>query len=94
MMCILGKDQIYCVDRDNTVFKISNLSFPRRKDPMSHLTDVLLDGEMVLDVHNGNKYPRLSELYTFLYKKEPDLKLHEASNDVEILRKCCFKLFK
>ena len=42
---------------------------------------------------SGNKYPRLSELYTFLYKKEPDLKLHEASNDVEILRKCCQKLF-
>ena len=58
MMCILGKDQIYMVDRDNTVFKISNLTFPRRKDPNSHLTDVLLDGEMVLDIHNGNKYPR------------------------------------
>lgn len=41
----------------------------------------------------GNKYPRLSELYTFLYKKEPDLILHEASNDVEILRRCCQKLF-
>ena len=41
----------------------------------------------------GNKYPRLSELYTFLYKKEPDLTLHEASNDVEILRRCCYVLF-
>lgn len=41
----------------------------------------------------GNKYPRLSELYMFLYKKEPQLKLHEASNDVEILRRCCYKLF-
>ena len=43
---------------------------------------------------NGNKYPRLSELYTYLYKKEPDLELHEAGNDVEILRRCCQKLFQ
>ena len=41
----------------------------------------------------GNKFPKLSELYSFLYKKEPDLKLHEASNDVEILKRCCCKLF-
>tara|TARA_Y200000002_G_C22637899_1_gene645564 strand:+ start:164 stop:736 length:573 start_codon:yes stop_codon:yes gene_type:complete len=41
----------------------------------------------------GNKYPKLSELYSFLYKEKPDLELHEASNDVEILRRCCVKLF-
>ena len=40
----------------------------------------------------GNKYPRLEELYTYLYKEPPNVKLHEASNDVEVLWKCWDKL--
>ena len=58
MMAILGKDQVFMIDRDNAVFKISGLSFPNRKDPQTHLTDTLLDGEMVLDEVNGQKIPR------------------------------------
>ena len=58
MMAILGKDQVFMIDRDNAVFKISGLSFPNRKDPATHLTDTLLDGEMVLDEVNGQKIPR------------------------------------
>jgi len=40
----------------------------------------------------GAKYPRLEELYTYLYKEPPNIKLHEASNDVEVLWKCWDKL--
>jgi len=58
MMAILGKDQVFMVDRDNAVFKIANLNFMKRKDPNSHLTDVLVDGEVVLDEVAGQKVPR------------------------------------
>ena len=58
MMAILGRDQVFMIDRDNAVFKVANLIFPKRKDPDSHLSEVLLDGEVVLDEVNGQKYPR------------------------------------
>ena len=58
LMVILGPDQVFMVDRDNAVFRISHLRFPKRKDLNLHLTDVLLDGEVVLDIVNGQKYPR------------------------------------
>ena len=38
------------------------------------------------------KYPKLSELYTVLYGKNPDKKLHRALNDTEILLDCAKKL--
>ena len=42
-----------------------------------------------LKSHGGqNKYPRLVELYKFLHNKIPELELHEASNDVEVLYRC------
>ena len=71
MMAILGRDRVYMIDRDNTVFKISGLTFPRRKDPTSHLTDVLLDGEMVLDEANGQKYPRYLAYDIINFQNEP-----------------------
>ena len=36
----------------------------------------------------GFKYPKLSELYVHLMGKEPTLSLHDASNDVQILKEC------
>ena len=44
MMLIEGKDQVYCIDRDNTVFHIPNLVFPKRKDLNSHVGGTLIDG--------------------------------------------------
>lgn len=35
-----------------------------------------------------NKYPKLIELYQFLHNSTPELELHEASNDVEVLYRC------
>ncbi|XP_025061047.1 mRNA-capping enzyme isoform X4 [Alligator sinensis] len=44
MMLIDGKNEVYMIDRDNSVFHVSNLEFPFRKDLRTHLTNTLLDG--------------------------------------------------
>ena len=61
LMLILGKEQVFCIDRDNAVFQISGLTFPKRKDLNGHVSNVLMDGEMVLDDVNGEKIPRFVE---------------------------------
>ena len=38
--------------------KVSNLEFPHRKDPNNSLRDTLLDGEMIVDIVDGQKVPR------------------------------------
>lgn len=44
MMLINGKNEVFMVDRDNSIFHIANLEFPFRKDPRVHLSNTLLDG--------------------------------------------------
>uniref|UniRef100_A0A670I4J8 mRNA-capping enzyme n=1 Tax=Podarcis muralis TaxID=64176 RepID=A0A670I4J8_PODMU len=44
MMLIDGKNEVYMIDRDNSVFQVSNLEFPFRKDPRVHLENTLMDG--------------------------------------------------
>lgn len=46
MMLIDGEDKIYFIDRDNSVFKVEGLTFPRRKEPDQHISNTLLDGVM------------------------------------------------
>ncbi|KAJ8865971.1 hypothetical protein PR048_033495 [Dryococelus australis] len=58
MMLILGENEVYFIDRDNSVFEVSGLRFPHRKDLSRHLTNTLLDGEMVIDKVNGKNIPR------------------------------------
>ncbi|CAD5124441.1 DgyrCDS12724 [Dimorphilus gyrociliatus] len=58
LMYIKGKEQIFMFDRDNTVFKVNNLTFPRRKFPEDSVFDTLVDGELVVDQHEGQKIPR------------------------------------
>ncbi|XP_061610908.1 mRNA-capping enzyme isoform X4 [Phyllopteryx taeniolatus] len=58
MMVISGKHEVFMIDRDNTVFHIANLEFPFRKDPRIHLSNTLLDGEMIIDKVNGQPVPR------------------------------------
>nr|XP_002130836.2 mRNA-capping enzyme-like [Ciona intestinalis] len=58
LMLINGKDQVFMLDRDNAVFRILHLDFPHRKDLNTSLRDTLVDGEMIIDVVNGNKVPR------------------------------------
>lgn len=43
-MLILQENEVYCLDRDNSVFQVDSLKFPHRKDPNRHLTNTLLDG--------------------------------------------------
>ncbi|KAI7799344.1 mRNA-capping enzyme [Triplophysa rosa] len=58
MMLINGKNEVYMIDRDNSVFHIANLEFPFRKDLRLHLSNTLLDGEMIVDKVNGQPVPR------------------------------------
>ncbi|XP_033991535.1 mRNA-capping enzyme [Trematomus bernacchii] len=58
MMLINGKNEVFMIDRDNTIFHIANLEFPFRKDPRVHLANTLLDGEMIIDKVNGQPVPR------------------------------------
>ncbi|XP_056872725.1 mRNA-capping enzyme isoform X2 [Takifugu flavidus] len=58
MMLINGKNEVFMIDRDNSVFHIANLEFPFRKDPSTHLANTLLDGEMIIDKVNGQPVPR------------------------------------
>uniref|UniRef100_A0A3Q3BBS9 mRNA-capping enzyme n=1 Tax=Kryptolebias marmoratus TaxID=37003 RepID=A0A3Q3BBS9_KRYMA len=58
MTLINGKNEVFMIDRDNTVFHIENLEFPFRKDPRVHLSNTLLDGEMIIDKVNGQPVPR------------------------------------
>lgn len=58
MMVIDGKDEVYMLDRDNSVFHVPNLSFFKRKDLNSHLANTLLDGELIIDKVEGQAIPR------------------------------------
>uniref|UniRef100_A0AAR2LU81 mRNA-capping enzyme n=1 Tax=Pygocentrus nattereri TaxID=42514 RepID=A0AAR2LU81_PYGNA len=58
MMLIDGKNEVFMIDRDNSVFHIANLEFPFRKDMNTHLSNTLLDGEMIIDKVNGQPIPR------------------------------------
>jgi len=58
MMLVLKEGEVYCLDRDNSVFQVDGLKFPHRKAPNRHLCNTLLDGEMVIDKHQGHNIPR------------------------------------
>lgn len=58
MMLIDGKDEHFFIDRDNCVFRVSGLTFPKRKAPSEHLDLTLVDGEMIIDNNNGQNVPR------------------------------------
>jgi mRNA-capping enzyme len=60
LMYIGGRGRVFMLDRDNSVFRVSSLSFPQRKDLDAHLQNTLLDGEFVVDIEpsTGGKIPR------------------------------------
>lgn len=67
-MLILGEQQVYMIDRDNNIFKVPAVRFVFFRDlerhladpslPITHLTDTLIDGEMVLDKDGDKSIPR------------------------------------
>lgn len=58
MMLILKENEVYFFDRDNSCFQVSGIRFPCRDDIQTHITDTLIDGEMVIDKVNGLSIPR------------------------------------
>lgn len=44
MMYIQGENEIFFIDRDNSVFEVEGLKFLFRKNLDHHLKDTLLDG--------------------------------------------------
>ncbi|CAG0898456.1 unnamed protein product [Darwinula stevensoni] len=58
LMLIDGAQEIYFIDRDNCVFHVKMLTFPKRKELNRHISDTLVDGEMVIDEVKGKKIPR------------------------------------
>ena len=44
LMYINGRDMVFMIDRDNSVFRVRNLFFPHRKDLDKHLMSTLIDG--------------------------------------------------
>lgn len=58
MMLIMGEGEVYFFDRDNSCFKVDGLRFLRSNDSSRHLTDTVLDGEMVMDKVGGKMTPR------------------------------------
>ena len=51
LMLIDGVNEVYMVDRDNAVFHVPNLFFPKRKDLRAHLTKTLVDGVRMWTFH-------------------------------------------
>ena len=43
-MLIDGENDVYFIDRDNSVFQVSGMRFPHRKQPDRNIRDTLLDG--------------------------------------------------
>ncbi|XP_062536509.1 mRNA-capping enzyme [Armigeres subalbatus] len=76
MMLIVKKDEIYFIDRDNSCFAVSGISFPKHTDLRGHLTNTLLDGEMVIDNVNGHKRPRYLVYDIIRYDNEDLSKKH------------------
>jgi hypothetical protein len=50
MMLIEDKHKIYMFDRDNNVFEISHLEFPKDGDYMDHLRNTLVDGVRITNL--------------------------------------------
>ncbi|XP_014251791.1 mRNA-capping enzyme-like isoform X1 [Cimex lectularius] len=73
MMLIKGENEVYFLDRNNNFFKVSGLKFVSSDDLGTHLSDTLLDGEMVIDEYNGAKIPRYL-VYDILYLNGEDVK--------------------
>ncbi|XP_050441542.1 mRNA-capping enzyme-like [Adelges cooleyi] len=58
MMFIQAENEVYFIDRDNSVFEVVDLKFFHRKNLDHHLKDTLLDGEMIIDKVDNQNFPR------------------------------------
>lgn len=58
MMYIQDEYNVFFLTRSLQLWRVNGLRFPRIDDLDSHLTDTLVDGEMVTDVINGQNIPK------------------------------------
>ncbi|KAG7157861.1 mRNA-capping enzyme-like, partial [Homarus americanus] len=60
MMLVAGRREVYFADRDHSIFQAPEVEFRQKHDLQVHLSDTLVDGEMVIDTdpNSGTKYPR------------------------------------
>lgn len=67
MMFIQEDGEVFFVDRNNSVFLVSKMTFPHPKETSRTLKDTLLDGEMVIDKVFGKEYPRYLAYDVIMY---------------------------
>ncbi|CAF0865386.1 unnamed protein product [Rotaria sordida] len=70
MMLIESENKIYMLDRNNNVFQINHLYFPKDSDCTRHLINTLVDGEFVIDNDNGIKRYRYLIYDIIIYENE------------------------
>lgn len=58
MLYIQDEDNIFFLTRSLQLWRVNGLRFPKIDDLNSHLSDTLLDGEMVTDNFNGQNIPK------------------------------------
>ncbi|KAI5694432.1 hypothetical protein M8J76_014514 [Diaphorina citri] len=85
MMYIKNADEIYFTDRDFSMYKISGLTFPHRKDPNKRLTNTLLDGEMVIDRVQGQNIPRYL-VYDIIRFDNNDVTRQKFTTRIQIIK--------
>lgn len=84
-MYIKNADEIYFTDRDFSMYKISGLTFPHRKDPNKRLTNTLLDGEMVIDRVQGQNIPRYL-VYDIIRFDNNDVTRQKFTTRIQIIK--------
>lgn len=65
-MLVNKRDEIYFVDRNNSIFQVENLSFVKYNNLHEHLEDTLLDGVSF----NGQKCIKEIIEYYFYYSPQ------------------------
>ena len=94
LLLIQGRDNIYMLDRDNCVFKVKNLSFPKSNDISRHLEKCLFDGELVVDrvkTDPNNPNSHVTEYPRFLIYDAITFKDQEVSKMPFDIRIKCIK---
>lgn len=88
MMFIQGNGEIFFIDRDNSIFQASGISFPHING-RRNINDTLLDGEMVIDTElNGKRIPRYLVYDVIMYDGKVTSKLPFHPDRYETIEKC------
>ncbi|KAG5318222.1 MCE1 enzyme, partial [Pseudoatta argentina] len=74
MMLVQGDGEIFFIDRENSVFEVTGLTFPHVRENRN-LRDTLMDGEMVIDKDRGKNIPRYLVYDVIIYDGQDVSKL-------------------